>query len=190
MTIALPGFADPVLDSQLCFRAVLEAMARPGTLHRAGDGLTPPAPLALATAAVLLTLVDGETALWAAPDFATAREWIAFHCGAPAAACAATAGFVLTATLPDLAALDGGSDELPARSATVVLQVSALGRGRAFSLSGPGIRDSEVLRVAGLPEDFPARWAANHAAFPCGVDLILCSGNALAALPRSVCIEG
>jgi alpha-D-ribose 1-methylphosphonate 5-triphosphate synthase subunit PhnH len=46
-----------------------------------------------------------------------------------------------------------------------------------------------VLHAAGLPGDFVARWAANHALFPRGVDLVLCAGERLAALPRSVAIE-
>ena len=63
-TIALPGFADPVGEAQATFRAVLDAMARPGRLHQVGERLTAPAPLDQATAAVLLTLVDNETPLW------------------------------------------------------------------------------------------------------------------------------
>ncbi len=62
--VTLPGFADPVGQAQASFRAVLEAMARPGTLVPAGQGLVPPAPLDPATGAVLLTLVDHDTLLW------------------------------------------------------------------------------------------------------------------------------
>jgi alpha-D-ribose 1-methylphosphonate 5-triphosphate synthase subunit PhnH len=61
-------------------------MARPGRVHAAGDGLTPPAPLDPATAAVPLTLVDGDTPLWLDAACAPARDWIAFHCGAVASA--------------------------------------------------------------------------------------------------------
>ena len=80
-------------------------MARPGTLHAAGTGLAPPAPLVPSAAAVLLTLVDGETPLFAAPGFAPARDWIGFHCGAVPVGAVGEAGFVLADALPDLAAV-------------------------------------------------------------------------------------
>ena len=81
-SISLPGFEDPVRDAQVTFRAVLDAMARPGRLHNVGQSLTAPAPLYRATAAVLLTLIDNETPLWLDPAASTARDWLAFHCGA------------------------------------------------------------------------------------------------------------
>ena len=76
------GFADPVRDAQRCFRAVLDAMARPGRIAHV-SGVTPPSPLDVATAAVALTLVDHETKLWLDPAAGAAREWLRFHCGAP-----------------------------------------------------------------------------------------------------------
>ena len=65
------------------FRAVLDAMARPGRLHQAGVGLAAPAPLDPATAAMLLTLADGDAPVWLDPCAAPAREWVLFHAGAP-----------------------------------------------------------------------------------------------------------
>jgi alpha-D-ribose 1-methylphosphonate 5-triphosphate synthase subunit PhnH len=57
-------------------------------------------------------------------------------------------------------------------------------------LAGPGLREPVSLTLAGLPEDFVAAWAANHALYPRGVDLILCAGHDIVALPRSVAIIG
>lgn len=113
MSIDLPGFADPVGGAQSCFRAVLDAMARPGSRHPAGAGLTPPAPLNAAAAAVLLTLVDADTQLWLAPGCAAAADWIRFHCGASIIDDIGAADFVVAAEMPDLAALATGSDEGP-----------------------------------------------------------------------------
>lgn len=184
----LPGFADPVLDAQAAFRAVLAALSRPGSIHDAGASLTPPAPLAPATAAALLALVDGETSLAIAPALQQAAGWIAFHCG-PAIAPISQANFVLTGTLPDLTTLDTGSDEVPERAATIILQVAALGSGTPFTLAGPGLQRPTPFAVDGLPADFAARWAANRALYPRGIDLILCAGTRLAALPRSVTVK-
>jgi alpha-D-ribose 1-methylphosphonate 5-triphosphate synthase subunit PhnH len=188
-TIELPGFAEPVPDAQACFRAVLDAMARPGRIHEVGVGLTPPAPLAPASAAVLLTLVDHETPLWLDPDAAASREWIAFHCGAPVAAVPKACAFALALSLPDLAALPTGSHEAPESSATVILQARAFKSGRRFRLEGPGLHEPTVLAIDGLPDDFASVWQQNRALFPRGVDVVLCAGTQLAALPRSVTVR-
>ena len=55
-----------------------------------------------------------------------------------------------------------------------------------MSLSGPGIAGACSFATAPLPPDFPARLAANRTLFPRGVDVILVSPDAVAALPRSV----
>jgi alpha-D-ribose 1-methylphosphonate 5-triphosphate synthase subunit PhnH len=187
--IDLPGFADPVVGAQASFRAVLEAMARPGSLHRAGDGLTPPAPLDPATAAVLLTLIDAETAVWLDPAAEAARGWLAFHCGVEFAAAPERAEFALALGLPPLATLNPGTHEGPETSATLILQVAALDQGAAYRLSGPGLRVPATLRVQGLGDGFLGWWRENAAIYPRGIDLMLCAGTMLAALPRSVRIE-
>ena len=182
-----PGFADPVLDAQRCFRAVLDAMAHPGRIATVDFGGAPP-PLDPATAAVLLTLVDAETPLWLDAAAAPARDWIAFHCGAPPAP-QAQAAFGVALGPVGLTGFGAGSDDAPEDGATLIVQVATLGRGRPLRLSGPGLAAPAVLRVGGLDADFIADWTANHARFPRGVDLILCAGPDLAALPRSVRIE-
>ena len=182
------GFADPVRDAQRCFRAVLDAMARPGRIASV-SGVTPPFPLSVATAAVALTLVDHETKLWLDPAAGAAREWLRFHCGAPLTDDLAACGFALALSLPDLDLLNAGTHEEPQTSATLICRVEAFGAGPAYRLSGPGLREPEFLHVRGLPRDFAARWRRNHARFPRGIDLILCADNRLTALPRTVLIE-
>ncbi len=189
LDVTLPGFADPVEHAQATFRAVLDAMARPGTLRQAGQGLTPPAPLDPATAAVLLTLVDYDTALWLDAAAAPARDWIAFHCGAGFTATPERAAFALALALPDLASLSPGTHEQPETAATLILQVGGFTEGARYRLRGPGLRATSHLSVRGLPADFVARWQSNRAGFPLGVDLVLCAGTTLAALPRSVTVE-
>ncbi len=184
-----PGFAQPVADAQACFRELLEAMARPGRVRHLADLPQAPASLAPAAAAVLLTLADAETPVWTDAGPA-AEEWLRFHAGCPLVPESGSAAFLLAAGgMPDLAALEAGTEEEPHRSATLVLQVASLAEGSGWQLSGPGIEHLHRLRVEGLPASFLAAWAANGARFPRGVDLVLCAGPRLAALPRTTRIE-
>lgn len=185
--LAFPGFADPVHDAQRNFRAVLQALARPGTRHAAAPPPEPPPPLAPATAAMVLTLVDGAAPLHLAGRFAALAPWVAFHTGS-AGAPPGEAAFVLAETLPNFAALQAGSDEVPEASATVILQVPALAGGKVLTLRGPGIETVHAFAPMGLPADFAARWAANRLLFPRGIDLILCAGAEVAGLPRSTTV--
>jgi alpha-D-ribose 1-methylphosphonate 5-triphosphate synthase subunit PhnH len=188
-SIALPGFADPVGEAQATFRAVLDAMARPGRLHQAGERLIAPSPLANATAAVLLTLIDNETPLWLDDAAAEARDWLAFHCGAEIADAPGNAAFALALSLPDLTAFAPGSHEAPESSATLILQIAELGTGTRYRLAGPGLREPALLAARGLPAEFVEVWQQNHGLYPRGVDIVLCAGTTLTALPRSVSIE-
>jgi alpha-D-ribose 1-methylphosphonate 5-triphosphate synthase subunit PhnH len=187
MTIDLPGFADPVRESQSAFRAVLNAMSEPGRILAIGAGLAPPAPLDPATAAVLLTLVDPDTPIWLDPGAMPAEPWITFHCGAPKTAPEAAA-FGITLGLPDLRWFSSGTHEAPEQGATLIVQLPVLGAGRAWHLSGPGLQSHAMIKVTGLPDDFAMQWARNNARFPRGIDLVLCAGQSVMALPRTVAV--
>jgi alpha-D-ribose 1-methylphosphonate 5-triphosphate synthase subunit PhnH len=182
-----PGFADPVADAQACFRAVLDAMARPGQPHVV-RGVAAPAPLCDAAAAVLLTLADHETPLWLDPAASGAAAWIAFHTGASIVP-VGQATFAVAISLPELADLADGTDEAPETSATVILQVASLTTGQRFVLEGPGLREPKVVAIDGLPAGFVATWQRNRDRYPRGIDVILCAGNQLTALPRSVSVK-
>ena len=183
-----PGFANPVLDAQACFRAILEAMSRPGRIQPITAHITPPAPLCTAAGAALLSLADADTPLWLDTD-ETVAAWLRFHCGAPITGDIGAARFVLACgTAPSLAALDIGTDEDPQLGATLILQVAGLIADEGWRLTGPGIQHEHRLCVLGAPADFVSAWARNQALFPRGVDVLLCAGDSIAALPRSVMI--
>lgn len=188
-----PGFGDPVGDAQGVFRAVLTAMSRPGRIVDLPAGTTPPAPLNPAAAAILLTLVDMDTPLWLDPaaDRPEVRAWLRFHCGCPLRERPDEAAFALIADpagMPPLEAFAAGDPDYPDRSASLIVQVARLEAETGFVLRGPGIETQTRLDIAPVPANFAATLAANHALYPCGVDLMLAGSDRLAALPRSVSV--
>jgi alpha-D-ribose 1-methylphosphonate 5-triphosphate synthase subunit PhnH len=82
-----------------------------------------------------------------------------------------------------------GTDAYPDRSTTLVVEVDALADLGALTLSGPGIRGTRRLGVAGISCDFWRVRAALAPLFPRGLDLILTCGDRLAALPRTTRVE-
>ena len=191
------GFADPVMEAQATFRALMDAMARPGTICRLSTVVSPPAPLPPVAAAVALALCDHDTPLWLDPPLAASeavRTWLAFHCGAPLTEAPGEALFALAAEparLPELALFGQGTQDYPDRSTTLILAVATLEDGPALQLKGPGIERRARLAAAPLPPRFSAGWAANGERFPRGVDLVLAAPGAVACLPRTTrIVEG
>ena len=175
------GFGNPAVHSARAFRSVMEAMARPGTLHDIG-GAIPPVPLSPAAGCVLLTLCDTDTPVYlaGAADCDAVRAWLAFHTGAPLSGpshCAFAVG--RWEDLLPLTAYPVGTPEYPDRSATLIVDCPALS-GTGAALRGPGIKSQSALS---LPET--AAFQANHTLFPLGLDFILTCDDHVAALPRS-----
>jgi alpha-D-ribose 1-methylphosphonate 5-triphosphate synthase subunit PhnH len=182
------------VEFQETFRAVLEAMSRPGKVLPAGATLAPPEPIHPALGAVCLTLLDFETPLWTdLPAEGPALRWLRFHCGAPRSRTAAEAAFALISRVENLCPLGRfhpGEQERPERGATVMVQVEGLEAGEGWTLAGPGIEDKARLRVKGLPSGFREERAGMEALFPLGLDFVFAAGERLAALPRATRIEG
>lgn len=179
------GFTEAPLQSARAFRAVLEALARPGTLHDV-EGALPPAPLSVAAGVVLLTLCDGTTPVHLAGDCDSpaVRDWVAFHIGAPIVG-AEQADFALGcwAALQPVDRFRIGQPDYPDRSATLIVEMDRL-TNHGPALTGPGIETANWLN---LPET--AAFRANRALFPLGFDTIFTSGARIAALPRSTRVE-
>jgi alpha-D-ribose 1-methylphosphonate 5-triphosphate synthase subunit PhnH len=176
------GFTDAPTQSAHAFRAILNALAMPGTLHPL-TGATPPAPLSIAAGTALLTLCDATTPLHLAgpADCQPLRDWVAFHIGAPLVS-AENAQFAV-GRWPDLHPAHRfaiGQPDYPDRAATLIVEMDALTQ-EGPTLSGPGIETTTQLS---LPE--VAAFQANRALFPLGFDCLFTTGSTIAGLPRSI----
>jgi len=182
------GFADKVFDAQSTFRAVMEAMARPGSVQRVTADVVAPPGLMRGAAAITLTLFDHDTPIWLDPQLAAVAAWLKFHTGAPVVADPATSSFALVAdgaALPDLECFALGDNEYPDRSTTLILQVGSLTQGPDYELRGPGIDGTTTLRASVSPADLFEQLAINARLFPRGIDLLLVHDDAMVAIPRT-----
>jgi alpha-D-ribose 1-methylphosphonate 5-triphosphate synthase subunit PhnH len=186
-----PGFVDKVLSAQSTFRSVMDAMARPGSVHRIVPMAGAPTTMMRGTAAIALTLFDHDTPLWLdarMSDSSEVTKWLKFHTGAPVVQDSSIAAFALIsdgALLPVLERFALGTNEYPDRSTTVIIQVESLGRGRSFELRGPGIDGVAMLQASIRPFDLFERLHFNETLFPRGIDLVLVADDSVVAIPRT-----
>lgn len=175
------GLADPARDAAFAFRAALDALSRPGTIHQI-RGATAPPPCSPAAASLIVTLCDPTTPLYlaASHDTPALRDWITFQTGAPFAP-APQAAFALGTwnTLTPLAPYAIGTPAYPDRAATLIVERPTLDAHGAV-LTGPGIETQARLT---LPEI--KAFQTNRAQFPLGLDFFFTSGTHVAGLPRS-----
>ncbi len=185
------GFDHEAYGSQAVFRTTLNALSHPGRVWDMPLNMALPQQGQAAAAALLLGLVDSDTAVWLSPQLAgsDAATWLRFHTGCTWANGPSDAQFIWVAqgdAVPDLQSLSQGTDAYPDQSATCVIEVQSLRSDTpAWLLQGPGILDCCPLRVQGLALDFPAQWSRNHARFPCGVDVLLATATQIVGLPRT-----
>jgi alpha-D-ribose 1-methylphosphonate 5-triphosphate synthase subunit PhnH len=196
-----PGFADATQGAQQVFRALLQAMSRPGCIAtlpaQALRGIEPPSSLmSRALTATLLALLDAETSLHVHGKLAdeAIEAHLRFHTGVRTRVAAQAAFVAARAEQVDdalCAVLDLGTDEAPQRGATLLVDVVHLETHPArpdavtLVLQGPGIADRHSLAVTGLPLAFWSWRRDLRRVLPRGVDLVLTDGVRLAAVPRS-----
>ncbi|KND62459.1 PhnH protein [Candidatus Burkholderia verschuerenii] len=200
MTTLVPGFNDPVHDAQRVFRALLDALARPGSIvsldaalpanHAMRDGLAGRVPLA--AFASLLALTDYSTPVFLARDDRTFGDALRFHASSALTHKRDEAAFVYIDDVSQMPSLDGfaqGEPETPEDAATLFIRVPSLTEGEPLVWRGPGIDEASTVRVAGLSREFWRERAALTAQFPCGIDCYLVAGATLIGLPRTTQVE-
>lgn len=182
------GFADPVHDAQHTFRVALQAFARPTVPQPLSTDALGAPTLPDPAAALLLALSDQTTPVWIDErlDGEGIGAWLAFHTGAPRAVGPAEAAFAVAAdsrSLPPFEAFHVGTDLDPHLSTTIIA-IAGAGATIDVTADGPGFPAPAAWR-APLTADAIEGWAANTAAFPSGVDLLLVDDRAITGLPRT-----
>lgn len=177
---------DPIHDTRECFRAIVDAMSRPGTVAES--------PTDPADHAVLSTLVDHEVTCFT-PDEAIRT---ALENEGRLTAVEAEQASIVHAPNPNecpVRDLTRGSLKEPSDGATVVYRVAGLesspdeSTGTMLVLSGPGVPERRHLNVDGFTPSDARRLAAAQSSYPRGIDAVLTTNQSIAAIPRSVDLE-
>lgn len=183
-----PGFADPVTESQAVFRQAAMALSMPGKVQVLPARLAPIGSIPPAALALLLCLLDHESAVHLQDTPEELGEWLRFHSGCRLTADPAGADFILlgpAAPWPDLARLKLGSEYSPERSATIIRVTQSWRSGLARVWTGPGIQTVREVALEEIDEVFASQWRALRAQFPRGVDVFFAHGDELMGLPRT-----
>ncbi|SAK94878.1 carbon-phosphorus lyase complex subunit [Caballeronia hypogeia] len=200
MATLVPGFNDTVHDAQRVFRALLDALSRPGRIvaidaalpdnHAMRDGLAGRVPLA--AFASLLALTDYSTPVFIERDDHVLGDALRFHASAPLTKERRAAAFAYideASNMPPLDAFSHGEPESPEEAATLFIRVPSLTTGEPLVWRGPGIAESRTVGIAGLTREFWRQRAALTALFPCGIDCYFVAGGSLVGLPRTTHVE-
>jgi alpha-D-ribose 1-methylphosphonate 5-triphosphate synthase subunit PhnH len=201
--VTSPVLTPRAAREQRTFRALLDSMARPGSVCRlwpAGQTEQQDPLLAVADA-----LVDHEVTFALLPSGGQVAEQILRSTGSRVAAVAeADYVFCDAASLAEALRLGKeGSPEFPHEGATVVCSVRSLAGGQtgmgadgptgmradgqagmgadawggSLALTGPGIRDVARVAVDGFSAEARRVFAERNAAPPLGLDLVLVAGD-------------
>lgn len=192
LTTQLPGFKDTVHDAQQTFRALLDALARPG-IRQTTASLTPPEGLNPGCAAACLTLLDLEATVWLQSGISeSVRSWLLFHTGCRFTAQPQTADFAVIdqiETMPRLEEFNWGTAAYPEASTSLLIQLPALEGTGSATLQGPGILDTIALQTP-LGADFWQQWQAMTANYPLGLDAWCFADRQVLGLPRTARLAG
>ncbi|GAB3701985.1 phosphonate C-P lyase system protein PhnH [Mariniluteicoccus flavus] len=175
-------------ERQEVFRACLDALARPGTVHDLGCHRHDAARLPLLALTDLMTPV---AALGGAQVTRRAIDEIAGLTRAPLSAVSDARWLLAGDDLsPDLLrTVPRGTDEQPQLGAVVVVPVSLDAGGPDYVVTGPGIRDELRITISLAPGCVRER-ARLMADYPQGFDLLcVTDDHRVLGLPRTTVME-
>ncbi|MFD4404869.1 phosphonate C-P lyase system protein PhnH [Nocardia sp. NPDC058499] len=186
-TVAVLGVPLDARTAQTVYRAVLDALSRPGSVRQLPESLYPAALLPV------LALADLETGVHVVEP--AGDEWAplaAVATGAPAREVSEAKYVVVldpSVAADAVRAATAGTAQSPETGATVVIAVDAVAGGTPVRLAGPGVATETEFAPAGAD---PAVWAARATritGFPAGVDLLFVGRDGrLVGVPRTAAV--
>ncbi|MDX2139586.1 MAG: phosphonate C-P lyase system protein PhnH [Chloroflexota bacterium] len=172
--------ADEARDRET-FLALMWALSYPGRVHALPQGVDSMPQIGDA-------LLDLETTFYT-PDAAIADQLLRTGARAlpPAEAAYHFYPSLDDAALGSLAEASRGTMLRPDEGATLIIGC-AFASGSVFTLTGPGIKDTQNVRLGGIPARF---WSLRKQAirYPMGWDVYLVDGRDVIGLPRTTMIE-
>lgn len=100
--------------------------------------------------------------------------------------------FFATSSLTGLSGIPTGSREAPEEGATVVIEIDAISEecgSLCVEATGAGLLAARRVFFSGLNKGVITDHMALRESYPCGVDLLLCAGKKVLALPRHLRLE-
>ncbi|MGJ3242416.1 MAG: phosphonate C-P lyase system protein PhnH [Opitutales bacterium] len=194
---------DVVHDAQNHFRAILDAMARPGEIRVLEPvSIDPPPGLPSASALVALALINRDVAFHLGFEDEAVEAYLKLNTGSPPAALE-EADFIFAPGDAHPAVVESAKEGIltyPETAATLVFHVGGLGDlagpdAARWRLTGPGIPESRELVVAGLNPALVAALQEKNDEFPLGADAILTHSDpvsgrwSVVGLPRTTQAE-
>ncbi|MEA3468727.1 MAG: phosphonate C-P lyase system protein PhnH [Thermodesulfobacteriota bacterium] len=170
-------------NQQRIFRALMEAMARPGSLHSLDAWLDG----ARSYRGVLASLLDAGTTLSDCHDLLEPNDWPLLQARQEITE---KADYLLCqGSAHPNGSPKVGSLSCPDQSATLLIQVENLGNGgSSLMLQGPGIQSTCSLEVSGL-EPAWLELREEYISFPLGIDCILLDQKNITAIPRTTKVK-
>lgn len=198
----LPAFADETTDSQVTFRNILKAMSEPGiildidsssALHDSRYSKNIDQNKLSCLWSIAQTLLDSDCSVFVYPSISEKSflQSLIFYTGVCISRDVKEADFIFMSMdeFKDLNEFNIGGIEKPHLSTTALVYVETITDEAQIILSGPGIKQSRSLALAGLDEEKASLLQNNHKLYPCGIDFIFCSDTKMTAIPRSTKIR-
>lgn len=185
---------QPVVHGQHHFRALLDAVSRPGRIVELTTAtVTPPPRLNQASALVAFALLNADVRFHLVNMTGFEADYLSINTGSAAAAIE-DAGFVFADGKERELALavdriHRGSPTCPDTAATVVLQAEALSSSPMVDalrlrVEGPGVGGHAAVYTRGVSIDLLLALQARNIELPLGIDAVITCDDQRAGEPR------